>query len=95
MLWGGALVPEGDPVGLGELESEAVRDRVAEETVLLVPAEGLMEAEAALEVTEAATEEAAERALERAEAAEDRADEAEATADESEPDPPVRPNWGE
>lgn len=87
-----------EAVGLlvAEAEPEAVRERVAETMVVLVPAEGLMEAEAAALETRALklerTDEAEARALEAAAEAEDTADEAEATADDKEPDPPVRGN---
>ena len=99
VLWGGLLEPVGDPVGFGLPEAEAVRERVAEEMVLLAPAEGKIEAEAAtLEMAaeaDEAAEEAAERALETAAEADERADEAEATAEETALDPPVRGNWPE
>jgi hypothetical protein len=98
VLWGGppaVLVP----VGLIVAEAEEERESVAETMVLLVPAEGLMEAEAAALETRGLrlerTEEAEAAALEAAEAADDTADEAEATADDKEPDPPDRGNWPE
>lgn len=70
---------------------EAVRERVAEEMVELVPADGETEAEA-LETAllmEAEADEAAEEAADEAEEC------AEETADEAVPDPPVRGNWPE
>jgi hypothetical protein len=74
-----------------EAEGEAERLRVAEVTVVLVPAEGLMEADAA-EVMLATTEEADAAALEAAADAEERT---EATAEETALDPPVKGNWPE
>lgn len=96
VLWGMVL----ELVALARAELVAVRDRVAEETVELTPADGLM-------VAEAWTLETLARALLRAaeadEAADAAADEAEARRDETATEadeataaePPVRPNWAE
>ena len=75
----------------GLAEGETERERVGETMVLLVPAEGMTEAEAleAAEVVLAAAEEAEARTLETAE---ETAAEAEDIAEENEPDPPEREN---
>jgi hypothetical protein len=81
-----------------EAEAEAVREaeRVAEEMVLLVPAEGLMEADAAALLKLAATDEAEARTLETAAEAEARAEDRAAEAEEAGAlDPPVKGNWPE
>jgi hypothetical protein len=75
-----------------EAAAEVERVKVAEETVVFKPAEGLMEAEAAAEVMLATTDEAEAAALEAAAEAEDLM---EATAEETALDPPVRGNWPE
>jgi hypothetical protein len=68
-----------------EAAAEVERVKVAEETVVFKPAEGLMEAEAAAEVMLATTDEAEAAALEAAAEAEDLM---EATAEETALDPP-------
>lgn len=104
VLWG-TLAVVADAVL--ETLAAAVRDRVAEEMVLLAPADGRIVADAAMldaweirlataDEAEAAAEEAAAEeadALLDAEAkADETAAEAEAMADDREPEPPVRGN---
>jgi hypothetical protein len=74
-----------------EALGEVVRVKVAEDTVVFKPAEGLMEADAA-EVMLATTEEAEAAALETAAEAEDLT---EAIEEETALDPPVKGNWPE
>ena len=96
VLWGG--VPELPAVREGEGDPVRETERVAEVTVLLVPADGEMEADAAADAEEMAAE-AADEALAATELAEARMLERAALALErtleTAADPPVRPNWPE
>ena len=92
-------------VALARLEVEAVRERVAEVTVELRPADGLMVTEAwALETALATMLLSSAETDEAADAADAATDEAEATAEETTeataeetaaPEPPVKGNWPE
>tara|TARA_R110002003_G_scaffold59_17_gene5370 strand:- start:43728 stop:44063 length:336 start_codon:yes stop_codon:yes gene_type:complete len=93
VLWGGPPVLE--PVGVRVAEAVRETERVAEEMVALVPAEGLMVAEAATLLALARTEETEAFALETAADAEARAEDRAAEAEETAEDPPVKGNWPE
>ncbi|KAH3941852.1 hypothetical protein HBI56_210500 [Parastagonospora nodorum] len=96
VLWGG--LPPVVEAGR-EAEGEALRERVAVETVLLALDEGMAETEAALLVTADAADEAMEDAAEdAADAADESAEDADASTEDADAgalEPPESGNWPE